>query len=122
MSLEMAHKVILPPKKNYIPQFLKQRDINSYYVQQPSRLPIFALDIHVGRLIRSGILLFSITQFCDINAVKGQGWGEGSMCGPLLLLQYALHMNLRKDKKKIQHDTRSGGTEKNREELQYIES
>ncbi len=32
MSLEMAHKVILPPKKNYIPQFLKQRDINSYCV------------------------------------------------------------------------------------------
>jgi hypothetical protein len=31
MSLKMAHKVILPPKKNYIPQFLKQRDINSYY-------------------------------------------------------------------------------------------
>ncbi len=31
MSLELAHKVILPPKKNYIPQFLKQRDINSYY-------------------------------------------------------------------------------------------
>jgi hypothetical protein len=31
MSLEMAHKVILPPQKNYIPQFLKQRDINSYY-------------------------------------------------------------------------------------------
>jgi hypothetical protein len=30
LSLEMAHKVILPPKKNYIPQFLKQRDINSY--------------------------------------------------------------------------------------------
>ncbi len=27
----MAHKVIVPPKKNYIPQFLKQRDINSYY-------------------------------------------------------------------------------------------
>jgi hypothetical protein len=29
LSLEMAQKVILPPKKNYIPQFLKQRDINS---------------------------------------------------------------------------------------------
>jgi hypothetical protein len=28
----MAHKVILPPQKNYIPQFLKQRDINSYFV------------------------------------------------------------------------------------------
>jgi hypothetical protein len=36
MSLEMAHKVILPPKKNYIPQFLKQRDINSYYIILPS--------------------------------------------------------------------------------------
>jgi hypothetical protein len=36
MSLEMAHKVIVPPKKNYIPQFLKQRDINSYY--QPPNL------------------------------------------------------------------------------------
>ncbi len=28
MSLEMAHKVIVPQKK-YVPQFLKQRDINS---------------------------------------------------------------------------------------------
>jgi hypothetical protein len=36
MSLEMAHKVILPPKKNYIPQFLKQRDINSYFNPQNS--------------------------------------------------------------------------------------
>jgi hypothetical protein len=36
MSLEMAHKVILPPKKNYIPQFLKQRDINSYCILTPS--------------------------------------------------------------------------------------
>jgi hypothetical protein len=32
MSLEMAHKVIVPQKKNYVPQFLKQRDINSYCV------------------------------------------------------------------------------------------
>jgi hypothetical protein len=31
-SLEMAHKVIVPQKKNYVPQFLKQRDINSYYL------------------------------------------------------------------------------------------
>jgi hypothetical protein len=30
MSLEMAQKVIVP-QKNYVPQFLKQRDINSYY-------------------------------------------------------------------------------------------
>jgi hypothetical protein len=32
MSLEMAQKVIVPQKKNYVPQFLKQRDINSYKV------------------------------------------------------------------------------------------
>jgi hypothetical protein len=32
MSLEMAQKVIVPQKKNYVPQFLKQRDINSYTV------------------------------------------------------------------------------------------
>jgi hypothetical protein len=30
MSLEMAQKVIVPKKKNYVPQFLKQRNINSY--------------------------------------------------------------------------------------------
>jgi hypothetical protein len=32
MSLEMAQKVIVPQKKNYVPQFLKQRDINSYCI------------------------------------------------------------------------------------------
>ena len=32
MSLEMAKKVIVPQKKNYVPQFLKQQDINSYYI------------------------------------------------------------------------------------------
>jgi hypothetical protein len=30
MSLEMAQKVIVQQKKNYVPHFLKQRDINSY--------------------------------------------------------------------------------------------
>ncbi len=34
MSLEMAQKVIVPQKKNYVPQFLKQRDINSYLILQ----------------------------------------------------------------------------------------
>jgi hypothetical protein len=50
MSLKMAHKVILPPKKNYIPQFLKQRDINSYY---PSRYNIFNMDCiyKIARLV-----------------------------------------------------------------------
>jgi hypothetical protein len=33
MSLEMAHKVIVPPKKNYIQKFLKQRDIGNFMYQ-----------------------------------------------------------------------------------------
>jgi hypothetical protein len=56
MSLEMAHKVILPPKKNYIPQFLKQRDINSYSIPHfllcPWRLSTFMVrapsSVHSG--------------------------------------------------------------------------
>ena len=31
MFLEMAKKVIIPQKKKYVLQFLKQGDINSYY-------------------------------------------------------------------------------------------
>ena len=30
----MAYKVIVPQKKNYVPQFLKQQYINSYYVPE----------------------------------------------------------------------------------------
>ena len=33
MSREMARKVILPPKKNYIQKFLKQRDIGIFMYQ-----------------------------------------------------------------------------------------
>ncbi len=40
MSREMAQKVIVPQKKNYVPHFLKQRDINSYSVI-PIRLKPF---------------------------------------------------------------------------------
>jgi hypothetical protein len=40
MSLEMAHKVIVPQKKNYVPQFLKQRDINSYFIRAIVYLPV----------------------------------------------------------------------------------
>ena len=43
MSREMAHNVIVPPKKNYIPQFLKQRDINSY-----SMLSMRLVLVHAG--------------------------------------------------------------------------
>jgi hypothetical protein len=33
MSREMAHKVIVPPKKNYIQKFLKQQDIGNFMYQ-----------------------------------------------------------------------------------------
>ena len=33
MSREMAHKVIVPPKKNYIQKFLKQRDVGNFMYQ-----------------------------------------------------------------------------------------
>jgi hypothetical protein len=48
MSLKMAHKVILPPKKNYIPQFLKQRDINSYYVHELSWTTSVIISYHTA--------------------------------------------------------------------------
>jgi hypothetical protein len=48
MSLETAQKVIVPQKKNYVPHFLKQRDINSYF---PTPLLLLLMD---PGLIKSG--------------------------------------------------------------------
>jgi hypothetical protein len=56
MSLEMAHKVILPPKKNYIPQFLKQRDINSYF-------PLLLFQCLYSRDFCSAMLSFYLQNF-----------------------------------------------------------
>jgi hypothetical protein len=62
MSLEMAHKVILPPKKNYIPQFLKQRDINSYYRHQSKKkFPVKRL---CGRCLSEFLDWRYFSQFC----------------------------------------------------------
>jgi hypothetical protein len=47
MSLEMAQKVIVPQKKNYVPQFLKQRDINSYSVSSPHPFCSHGIDPHL---------------------------------------------------------------------------
>jgi len=43
MSLETAQKVIVPRKKNYVPHFLKQRDINSYKLPYCSKNVSLAL-------------------------------------------------------------------------------
>ena len=36
----MAHKVTVPQKKNDVPQFLKQRDINSNFCLTDDVLPV----------------------------------------------------------------------------------
>jgi hypothetical protein len=51
MSLEMAQKVIVPQKKNYVPQFLKQRDINSYMPIFPTYLFLRMVWNYTGSLI-----------------------------------------------------------------------
>jgi hypothetical protein len=70
MSLETAQKVIVPQKKNYVPQFLKQRDINSY--KNPGRIPYLGLELtmHVLKsqvdLVRQSLSLNNYTPFaCD---------------------------------------------------------
>jgi hypothetical protein len=62
MSLEMAHKVILPPKKNYIPQFLKQRDINSYYAS----------------MIYAAPCVMFLMRAASITRASGRGLGPGN--------------------------------------------
>jgi hypothetical protein len=58
----MAHKVILPPKKNYIPQFLKQRDINSYkMIHLLQKMPLFNLKANQGAR--------KLSYFIDFNEV-----------------------------------------------------
>ncbi len=72
----MAQKVIVPQKKNYVPQFLKQRDINSYFllsgkvssaynildcncVQMQSKN--FPLELRKGELFLSNLVNFLYT-------------------------------------------------------------
>jgi hypothetical protein len=69
MSLEMAHKVILPPKKNYIPQFLKQRDINSYYGPELFYLTIGLKNVQY-RTISNAILIGSNTSYWNRNGAR----------------------------------------------------
>jgi hypothetical protein len=74
MSLKMAHKVILPPKKNYIPQFLKQRDINSYYgpgcylMHLTDRCRFLNCPIRMGGGGVEGFIM---------NSVRRYFWGKG---------------------------------------------
>ncbi len=51
----MAQKVIVPQKKNYVPQFLKQRDINSYF-----------------------LISFLLASWRSVTKIAGSGSGSGS--------------------------------------------
>jgi hypothetical protein len=108
MSLETAQKVIVLQKKNYVPHFLKQRDINSYYtlyVHFPVKLfrshktakktvitVITDLDPggpitygSNGTLIKSGFLPFSsvFSNSCDCNILK-IWWQHATLFGLFL--------------------------------------
>jgi hypothetical protein len=83
MSLEMAHKVILPPKKNYIPQFLKQRDINSY------KSPSYNLIEHFVRALSA----FSPSFFLN-PSTGGESWAAECMFSLYLLHQYFMYICL----------------------------
>ncbi len=68
-STFLTPKLILPPKKNYIPQFLKQRDINSYIgsssnkqTDQEMRGGIGEGRIKDGEIGEGGLKRFVLTQ------------------------------------------------------------
>ncbi len=66
MSLETAQKVSVPQKKNYVPQFLKQRDINSYFV-----LPKAIISNQIEGLIYSGTKhVNSVAEFSEGQRVN----------------------------------------------------
>ena len=50
----MAQKVIVPQKKNYVPQFLKQRYINSYF------LPVLPATIIIFSVLSAFFLILSV--------------------------------------------------------------
>jgi hypothetical protein len=54
---EMAHKVIVPPKKNYVPKFLKQRDIGNFMYQSAVVYCCCVLLSVVGHLVSCCVLL-----------------------------------------------------------------
>jgi hypothetical protein len=72
MSLEMAHKVILPPQKNYIPQFLKQRDINSYYFLRNSTVLLSPPGQGEGRRSLLTVNIFRMQEVVTVNIFRMQ--------------------------------------------------
>jgi hypothetical protein len=82
MSLKMAQKVIVPQKKNYVPQFLKQRDINSYLrAEKPSEDITQRLFLNMKGL---NPYLWNLRKISEMfRDVKFQV-GQGTQCSPPL--------------------------------------
>ena len=71
----MAKKEIVPQKKNYVQQFLKQRDINSYYSTDDPMCTVLCLLCTVG----PGGCVFLLTVMDDDLVGKDETNGEASI-------------------------------------------
>ena len=74
----MAHKVIVPPKKNYIQKFLKQRDIGIFMYQSAV---VYCCCVLLSVVGCSCVLLCVVVCCCVLGAVceevlrgGGGGW------------------------------------------------
>jgi hypothetical protein len=73
MSLEMAQKVIVPQKKNYVPQFLKQRDINSYYAPEAHIMYLTVSSSFLVSFVKGGSGPSSVIKFLYAPERPDQG-------------------------------------------------
>ncbi len=81
----MAHKVIVPQKKNYVPQFLKQRDINSYKTLLPPP-PIWVwFDLLIGSRYNNLITIIRILRRYPLFPPQGGNRFDSCI---ILIIQY----------------------------------
>ena len=74
----MAHKVILPPKKNYIKKFLKQRDIGIFIYQSAV---VYCCCVLLSVVGCSCVLLFVVASY----ELYVRRWGGGELLLGLFL-------------------------------------
>jgi hypothetical protein len=73
----MAQKVIVPQKENYVPQFLKQRDINSYPLLYDISISL-SLSPASWPGSRSRVSLYIVS---GQNSLRNLWRGAGEVCG-----------------------------------------
>jgi len=76
----MAHKVILPPKKNYIKKFLKQRDIGIFIYQSAV---VYCCCVLLSVVGCSCVLLLVVASYeLSVRRYCGGAGAAGSSLGP----------------------------------------